>query len=102
MRCLRKQTRMTRAIQIQNTRHAYHQNYTDLHENSEEIMEEVPLKMRTWGKLKGRKIVLDEEMGISSEVEVEVEVFGIWKDRKDIKSSIDWVRNMREKEWRRW
>ncbi|MGB7532710.1 MAG: hypothetical protein WA977_07015 [Halobacteriota archaeon] len=76
-------------------------------------MEEVPLKMRTWGKLKGREIVLEEEMGISGEVEVEVEirfpkvkeeveVFGIWKDRKDIKSSIDWVRNMREKEWRRW
>ena len=41
---------------------------------------------------------LDEEMGISGEVEV----FGIWKDRKDIKSSIDWVRNKREKEWRRW
>ena len=76
-------------------------------------MEEVPLKMRTWGKLKGREIVLEEEMGISGEVDVEVEisfpkakeeaeVFGIWKDRKDIKSSIDWVRNLREKEWRRW
>ena len=77
----------------------------------EKIMEEVPLKMRTWGKLKGREIVLDEEIGISGEVEVEVEisfpkeeveVFGIWKDRKDIKSSIEWVRNLREREWRRW
>jgi len=28
----------------------------------------------------------------------EAEVFGIWKDRKDIKNSIDWVRNLREKE----
>ncbi|MBC8520519.1 MAG: hypothetical protein H8D26_00790 [Methanomicrobia archaeon] len=67
-------------------------------------MEEVPLKMKTWGKLKGREIVLNEEIGIPGEVEVEVEisfpkeeaeVFGIWKDRKDIKSSIDWVRNLR-------
>ena len=77
----------------------------------EKIMEEAPLKMKTWGKLKGREIMLDEEMGIPGEVEVEIrfptvkeeaEVFGIWKDRKDIKSSIDWVRNLREKEWRRW
>lgn len=76
-------------------------------------MEEVPLKVRTWGKLKGREIVLNEEIGLPGEVDVEVEirftgvkeeveVFGIWKDRKGIKSSIDWVRNLREKEWRRW
>ena len=32
-------------------------------------------------------------MGISGEIEV----FGIWKDRKDIKSSIDWVRNNERK-----
>ena len=73
-------------------------------------MEEVPLKMKTWGKLKGREIVLNEEIGIPGEVDVEVEirfpkeeeeVFGIWKGRKDIESSIDWVRNLREKEWRR-
>ena len=75
------------------------------------IMEEAPLKMKTWGKLRGREIMLTEELGIPGEVEVEVEisfpkeeaeVFGIWKDRKDIKSSIDWVKNLREKEWRRW
>ncbi|NQE45309.1 hypothetical protein C5S31_04720 [ANME-1 cluster archaeon GoMg2] len=74
-------------------------------------MEEAPLKMKTWGKLRGKEIMLTEELGIPGEVEVEVEisfpkeeteVFGIWKDRKDIKSSIDWVRNLREKEWRRW
>ena len=74
------------------------------------IMEEAPLKIKTWGKLRGREIVLNEELCILGEVEVEVEisfpkeeaeVFGIWKDRKDIKSSIDWVRNLREKEWRR-
>jgi len=54
---------------------------------------------------------LDEKIGISGEAEVEieisfpeeeVEVFGIWKDREDIKSSADWVRYLREKEWRRW
>jgi hypothetical protein len=68
------------------------------------------MKMKVLGKLKGREIVLDEEIGIPGEVKVEVEisfpeevkVFGIWKDRKDIKSSTEWVRNLREREWRRW
>lgn len=27
--------------------------------------------------------------------------FGIWKDRKDIKDSAEWVANLREKEWSR-
>ncbi len=66
--------------------------------------------MRVRGKLKGREITLDKETGIPSEVEIEVEisfpkeeveVFGIWKDRDDIKRSIDWVRELREKEWQR-
>jgi hypothetical protein len=65
--------------------------------------------MKVKGKLKGNEIILERDLGISNEVEVEIhfpegetEAFGIWKDRDDIKSSIDWVRNLREKEWQRW
>ena len=64
--------------------------------------------MKIKGKLKGKEIILERDLGISNEVEVEIhfpegesEAFGIWKDRDDIKSSIDWVRNLREKEWQR-
>lgn len=27
--------------------------------------------------------------------------FGMWKDRKDMEDSIQWVRNLREREWKR-
>lgn len=64
--------------------------------------------MKVKGKLKGKEIILERDLGISNEVEVEIYLperetgaFGIWKDRDDIKSSIDWVRNLREKEWQR-
>lgn len=66
--------------------------------------------MKVRGKLKGKKILLEEGLDIPGEVEVEVEIsfigemeaFGIWKDRTDIESSTEWVRNVREKEWQRW
>lgn len=65
--------------------------------------------MKVKGKLKGKEIILERDLGISDEIEVEVEVyftekseaFGIWKDRDDIKSSTDWVRSFRENEWLR-
>ncbi|PIU57309.1 MAG: hypothetical protein COS88_01520 [Chloroflexi bacterium CG07_land_8_20_14_0_80_51_10] len=67
--------------------------------------------MKVKGKLKGKELTLERELGIQGEVDVEVEIsfpedkveaFGIWKDRDDIRDSIEWVRNLREKEWHQW
>ena len=38
---------------------------------------------------RAKKLKLSEELAI-----------GMWKDRKDMKDSITWVRNLREREWR--
>ena len=64
--------------------------------------------MKIKGKLEGKEIILERDLGISNEVEVEIyfpereaDAFGIWKDRDDIKGSIDWIRTLREKEWQR-
>ena len=66
--------------------------------------------MRTKGILKGKEIVLENDLGIQGDVEVELtfpdevekEAFGIWQGRKDIKDSTTWVRMLREREWQRY
>lgn len=65
--------------------------------------------MRVKGMLRGKEIILENDLGIEGEVEVEVtlldrveeEVFGIWQGRDDITDSTAWVRMLREREWRR-
>jgi hypothetical protein len=66
--------------------------------------------MRAKGFLKGKKIILDKDLGVEGEVEVEVvllneveeEAFGIWQGREDIRDSTAWVRMLREREWQRY
>jgi uncharacterized protein YjaZ len=63
--------------------------------------------MRAKGILKGKKITLEDDLGIEGEVEVEVtfrnefgeEAFGIWEGREDIQDSTAWVKVLREREW---
>jgi hypothetical protein len=65
--------------------------------------------MRVKGMLRGKEIILENDLGIEGEVEVELtlleraedEVFGIWQGRDDITDSTAWVRMLREREWRR-
>jgi hypothetical protein len=66
--------------------------------------------MKTKGVLRGKEIVLEKDLGIESDVEVELtfpseaeeEAFGIWQGREDIKDSTSWVRMLREREWQRY
>jgi hypothetical protein len=66
--------------------------------------------MRAKGILKGKKIILEDDLGINGEIEVEVtflnefgeEAFGIWQGREDIKDSTAWVKILREREWQRY
>lgn len=68
--------------------------------------------MKTKGVLRGKEIVLETDLGIETDVEVEVELtfpseaeeeaFGIWQGREDIKDSTSWVRMLREREWQRY
>jgi len=59
--------------------------------------------------LRGKEIILENDLGTEGEVEVELtlldrveeEVFGIWQGRDDITDSTAWVRMLREREWRR-
>ena len=61
------------------------------------------------GMLRGKEIILENDLGIEGDVEVELtllerveeEVFGIWQGRDDITDSTAWVRMLREREWRR-
>ena len=67
--------------------------------------------MKAKGILKGKEIVLEKDLGIEGEIEVELdlilpqeleeEVFGIWRDREDIKDAVYWVRRLRDTEWQR-
>ena len=63
--------------------------------------------MRVKGMLRGKEIILENDLGIEGEVEVELtlldrveeELFGIWGGREDITDSTAWVRMLREREW---
>jgi hypothetical protein len=65
--------------------------------------------MKLRGKLKGKGILLTEDPEIPGEPDVEVEInllgeeeaFGMWSDRDDIALSTEWVRSLREAQWRR-
>jgi hypothetical protein len=65
--------------------------------------------MRVKGMLRGKEIILEKDLGIEGEVEVELtlpdrveeEMFGMWRGREDITDSTAWVRQLREREWRR-